>query len=118
MKKQIRAIIIATIVTCVILISCACAIPAQAERPEFYPKLTVVVDSIRIDSHLWVVDCRDKDGNIWSFFDDEGTWARGDIANLLMMTINENEEEDELVEIYWEGFTEYPDEYFMVIGWK
>ena len=67
MKKQIRAIIIATIVTCAIIISCAYAMPAQAESAElehgeFYPKLTVVISSVRIDTGLWVIECQDMYG--------------------------------------------------------
>ena len=107
MKKQIRAAIIATIITCIIIISSSFAMPAFAEdRGEFYPKLTIVVSSVKIDSQLWVVDCKDKNGNIWSFFDDEGVWKQGDIINLLMWKMGENEKEDEILEVYWEGYTD------------
>ena len=107
--KGIKACIIATIITIIIICSCAYAIPAQAEagsRPEFYPKLTIVVKVISVSNDLWIVECRDKDGHIWTFYDDELTWSKGDIANLLMWAINENKEEDEIIEVYWEGYTE------------
>ena len=117
--KEVKTIIIATIITCLIIISTAFALPAQAEsRPEFYPRLTVVVNSTRIESHTWVVECQDKEGNRWAFFDDVGTWSRGDIANLLMWAITDKEEEDEIVEVYWEGYTENIESYFRLMGWR
>ena len=115
MKKQIRAAIIATIITIIILVSCAYAMPVLAERPEFYPKLTIVTSSVRIESRLWVVDCRDKEGNIWSFFDEEGIWKQGDIANLLMWATSENEKEDEIVEVYWAGYTDDMITFFQIM---
>ena len=123
MKKQIRAIIIATIITCAIIVSCAYAMPVQAEAAElghgeFYPKLAVVVSSVRIDTGLWVVDCQDRTGNVWSFFDDEGTWVIGDIANLLMWDLGEREEDDEIVEVYWEGYTENLESFFKTLEWR
>ena len=118
MKKQIRTIIIATIITVCIIIGCAHAMPASAESADYYTKLTVVVAHTRIDSHLWVVDCRDKNGNIWCFLDDEGTWEQGDIANLLMFRLNENKEDDEIMEVYWEGFVKDIPIFLQVIGWR
>lgn len=118
--KEVKVVIIATIVTVLILVSTAFALPAKAEadRGEFYPKLTVVVSSVRIDTGLWVVDCRDQEGNKWSFFDDEGTWEYGDIANLLMWNMGEREEDDEIIEVYWEGYTENIEMYCKIMGWK
>ena len=118
--KEAKTAIIATIITIMILISCACAMPAYAEqeRGEFYPRLTVIVASTRIDTRLWVIDCRDKDGNVWSFFDDEGTWEKGDIANLLMWNMGEQEEDDEIIEVYWEGYTENVTEWLQMEGWR
>ena len=49
--KGIRAAIIATIVTCLIIVSCAYAMPACAEA-ECLPKLTVVVSKLQIGSKL------------------------------------------------------------------
>ena len=116
--KEVKIAAIATIITICLILSCAYAMPAHAEnRPEFYPKLTVVAHTIRIEDHLWVVECQDKDGNIWGFYDDEHTWAEGDIANLLMMTVNEKEEEDEIVEVYREGYTENITEWLQNNGW-
>lgn len=74
---------------------------AELEHGEMYSKLTVVIESTKIDD-LWLVSCRDREGNVWAFWDDEGNWAYGDIANLLMWDL----EEDEIIEVYWEGYTE------------
>ena len=119
--KQTKIIIIATIVTIIIMLSCAYAMPAVAEvgdRGEFYPRLTVVVETEQIaDSGWWIVYCQDKDGNVWAFYDDEGTWDIGDIANLLMWNLSEHEEEDEIIEVYWEGYTENPSGFFSLEGW-
>ena len=115
MKKQIHATIIATIATIMIILSCAVAIPATAEvgdRGEFYPRLTVVVD--RIETKVY---CRDRDGNIWVFFDEEEEWEEGDIANLLMWKKDIHENHDEIVEVYWEGYTENVEGFFSLEGW-
>ena len=118
MKHPIRISIIAVIITCIIIISFSFIIPASAEdRGEFYPKLTVVFESEKIGD-CWIVYCIDKSQNIWSFFDDEGIWAPGDIANLLMWNMGEREEEDEIIEIYWEGHAENLEMFFHVIEWR
>lgn len=118
MKKLIRTTIIATIITIITILSCACAIPANAETSDnYYNKLSVVINKTRIESNTWVIDCRDKNGNIWSFLDDEGTWSKGDIANLLLYRINENEKDDEVMEVYWEGYTDNLKMFFQIMGW-
>ncbi len=120
MKKTMRTAIIATAVTIIILLSCAYAIPAGAEkadRGEFYPKLAVVTKTEQL-GRLWLVSCEDKEGNIWAFYDDEGTWQVGDIANLLMWNLGEREEDDEIIEVYWEGYTENVESFFHVTNWR
>lgn len=118
--KEIKTATIATIITIMILISCACAMPAYAERPEFYPLLTIVVSTDNT-GETYCVNCRDKEGNIWSFYEypeDGEKWARGDIANLLMMTIDDIHENDQIVEVYWEGYTENVTEWLQMEGWR
>lgn len=120
--KQTKLIIAATIITIIIMLSCAYALPAVAEvgnRGEFYPRLTVVVEKEQIaDTGLWVIYCQDKNGNVWGFYDDEGEWNIGDIANLLMWNMSEREEEDEIIEVYWEGYTENPTGFFSLEKWR
>lgn len=120
--KQTKVIIAATIATVIIMLSCAYAIPATAEVCDhggLYPRLTIVVEKEQMaDSGLWVIYCQDRDGNVWAFYDDEGEWNVGDIANLLMLSVNEHEEEDEIIEVYWEGYTENPAEFFSLEGWR
>lgn len=113
MKKAIT-IIIAIVALCMI----AAATAEVGDRGEFYPRLTVVVEREQIaDTDLWVIYCQDKDGNVWTFYDDEGEWNVGDIANLLMWNVGECEEEDEIIEVYWEGYTENPIGFFSLEGW-
>lgn len=121
MKKQVRAIIIATIITIITIVSCAYAMPVHAEgitSEDYYGKLTVVVGRTQLESHLWVIECKDKDGEIWTFLDDEGTWARGDIVNLLMFRISENTKNDEAQDAIWEGHTDDLEMFFQVMGWR
>ena len=119
--KEVKAVIIATIITCLIIVSTAFALPAQAEsRPEFYPRLTIVV-SIDDSNDTYCVNCLDKDGNIWSFYayhEDGEEWAEGDIVNLFMMTIDEIEENDQVIEVYWEGYTENITQWLQMNGWR
>ena len=107
MKSTIKTIIIATIITAVIMISTAFAMPASAEvgdRGEFYPRLAVVTAYERIgDTDLWVIVCTDKDGGEWEFFGEAEDAHIGNIYNLLMWNMGEREEEDEIVEVYYEG---------------
>jgi len=118
--KELRISIIATIIAALIICSCACAMPAKAAavRPEFYPKLTIAVSCTAIDPDFRVIDCIDREGKKWSFFDDEGIWQEGDIVNLLMWALNENEEEDEIVEVYWEGHTDNITNWLQTEGWR
>lgn len=119
MKNTIKTITIATIVTIVIMLSCAFAMPASAEdeRKEFYPKLTIVVDTEQASAELWIITCEDRTGNLWAFYDDAGEWNVGDIANLLMWNVGEREEEDEIIEVYWEGYTDNLKIFFQTIAW-
>lgn len=119
--KEIRACAIATALTVAILIACAFTLSASAEvgnRGEFYPRLTVVVETEQIANNFWTVTCEDKDGNLWMFYDDEGTWEPGDIANFLMWNMGECEEDDEIIEVYWEGYTEDITFWMHENGWR
>lgn len=111
-------------ITCICIFALFACFPVEAERAaaqeraelghgEMYPKLTVVIESTKIDD-LWLVSCRDREGDIWAFWDNEGTWAYGDIANLLIWDI----EEDEIIEVYWEGYTENVQLFFQTMGWR
>lgn len=117
--KQTKIIAIATIITIIIMLSCAYALPASADHGEFYPRLTVVVEKEQTaDRGSWVIYCQDRNSNVWAFYDNEGVWNVGDIANLLMWNVGENEEEDEIIEAYWEGYTKNPAGFFSLEGWR
>ena len=64
---------ICTILTLVIIIACGCAMPADAEG---FPLTAEVINSERVTSEVWRVDCSAEDGNVWSFFADED-WTVG-----------------------------------------
>lgn len=115
MKKITAIIIIAIIALCAI----ATATAKVKSRCEFYPRLTVVVEKERlVNTGVWIIYCQDKSGNVWAFYNDEGEWNVGDIANLLMRNVGEREEEDEIIEVYWEGYTEDPAGFFPLEGWR
>ena len=127
MKNTTAARIIA--IVCVILLSVAILLPAQAERAaaaeraenghgEFYPKLAIVVGLTILDEDCTIITCEDMQGELWSFYDDEQEWMEGDIVNLLMWDIGETEEKDEIVEIYWEGYTDNIESFFQVVNWR
>jgi hypothetical protein len=105
--KTTKIITIATAITCAIIIACSVALPACAEvgdRGEFYPRLAVVTGYERIgDTDLWVIDVTDKDGMVWSFYGEEEDAHIGIMFNLLMWNMGEREEEDEIIEVYYEG---------------
>lgn len=109
MKKQIRTIIIATIITITIIVGCAHAIPVHAENKnpktsEFYPKLTIVFDTEDNEKYR-IVQCIDTSRNIWKFFDNEFKWETGDIANLLMWNCNsQNPYDDKIINVIWEEY--------------
>ena len=104
--KTTKTITIATIITIVIILACSFALPACAEvgdRGEFYPKLTMVVGYQHVSADIWVIECMDKDGNIWSFYGEEEDAHIGTMFNLLMWNMGDAEEDDELIEAYYEG---------------
>lgn len=111
--KTTKIIIIATIITIMLICSVAYAMPAHAEDyGEFYPRLTVVVE---VEGNT--VICRDREGNLWEFFSDEHDWTCGDICNLLMWNVSDDATEHEIVEVYWEGYTENIDMFFLFNNW-
>ena len=80
--KKITAIIIT------IIIACACALPG-------YERIG--------DTDMWIIDCTDKDGRVWSFYGEEEDAHIGIMFNLLMWNMGEAEEDDEIIEVYYEG---------------
>lgn len=121
--KQFRIAIIATIITSLILVSCALAMPAQAEAApitseDYYGKLVAVTNSTQLEISTWVVRCKDKDGNYWHLLNDTGDLHCGDILTLLMFRLNDNKEDDECMEYMYEGHTDNLEMFFDVMGWR
>lgn len=99
MKKTI-----ATIITIIALLTIATATAEIGDRGEFYPRLAVVTAYERIgDTDLWVITCTDKDGAEWSFHGEREDAHIGNVFNLLMWNMGEREEDDEIIEVYYEG---------------
>lgn len=114
-----KTTIIAVILTCVLLVSCACALPASAEeRGESYPRLTIVTVTVLLPTDYQLVVCRDRDGNLWEFYSEEKEYSEGDIVNLLMWNMGDKPEYDEVMEVYWEGHTENIELWLKVNGWR
>lgn len=105
--KTTKIITVATAITMAIIIACSFALPAVAEvgdRGEFYPRLAVVTGYERIgDTDLWVIEVTDKDGEVWNYYGEEEDAHIGLMVNLLMWNMGEREEDDEIIEVYYEG---------------
>lgn len=105
--KTTKIITIATALTIALILSFSFIVPASAEigdRGEFYPLLTVVTAYEQIgNTDLWVISVTDKDGRVWDFYGEEEDAHIGNIYNLLMWNMGEREEDDEIVEVYFEG---------------
>ena len=104
--KTTKIITIATAITITLIALCGIA-TANAEvgdRGEYYPLLTVVTRYEQIgDTDLWLIDCTDRFGRVWSFYGEAEDAHIGYVYNLLMWNIGEAEETDEIVEVYHEG---------------
>lgn len=113
--KTLKICVIATMITALIMLSCAVAFSANAEEfGEFYPRLSVVVER-----HADTVICRDKDGHEWTFYCDESDeWEKGDLCNLLMWNNSTDITEHEIIDVYWAGYTENIDRYIHMNGWR
>lgn len=108
---------ITTIILTLALVFSVAYAEDMTDRGEFYPLLTIVVD--KDYSEQWpMVICEDKQGNMWSFYDDEDMWKIGDIANLLMWNMGGDIENDEVIEVYLEGHTDNLKMFFQTNGWK
>ena len=99
--KTTKIIIIATIITIAVIALCGAA-TATAEDG-YFPLLTAVVGTEKVGD-LYLITCKDKQGDLWSFFDEEEeAWHEGDLCNLLMKNTGDAEEDAEVVEAYHEG---------------
>lgn len=113
--KNLKAWTISLVVMVAVMLVCGYAC-GESDRGEFYPKLTIVVDCVELGG-LRYIACQDKEGNIWGFYDDNHEWKEGDIANLLMWNLGECEEDNEIIEVYWEGHSKNTEEFFNTVKW-
>ena len=101
--KTTKIIIIATIITIALITLCgiATATAEVGDRGEYYPLLTVVTGYEQIgDTDLWLIDCTDHFGRVWSFYGEAEDAHIGYVYNLLMWNMGEA---DEIIEVYHEG---------------
>ena len=102
--KTTKIAAIATIITIIVIALCGVATANAEDHGEFYPRLAVVTAFERLgDIDEWIIDCTDKDGNVWSFYGEKEDAHIGNIYNLLMWNMGEAEEDDEIIEVYYEG---------------
>ena len=99
--KTTKIIVIATAVTLALILACGIA-TADPDHGEFYPKLAVVTSWETIGEGLTLVTCMDRNGALWGFYADPDSYHVGDLLNLLMWNLGEAEEDDEIVEVYFE----------------
>ena len=101
--KTTKIIVIATIITIALIALCgiATATAEVCDRGEYYPLLTVVTGYEQIgDTDLWLIDCTDHFGRVWSFYGEAEDAHIGYVYNLLMWNTGEA---DEIIEVYPEG---------------
>ena len=84
----------------------------SAHAESLYPRLCIV-----IEVYNGIVICQDKGGNLWAFYNEDDEWEVGDICNLLMDDNSDDITEHEIVEVFWEGYTENIDLFFVLNGW-
>lgn len=120
--KEAKICITAAIIACLIIVSCAYAMPVQAEAApvileNHYSKLVAVTAVTQLNTNLWIIECQDKNEMRWMFLDDERL-EEGDILTLLMSRQNENEEDDKCIEYTYEGHSQTIEDFFKVMGWQ
>ena len=97
MKRTIITVAIATFLTCAIIISCAYAMPAQAE-PATYNIMGIVVRVEPVFPGCEEIICKDANGETFGFFADEGDFEIGLITVVIFRDTLELEEEDEIID--------------------
>ena len=102
--KEFKAAIIAAIITCIILYSCAFALPANAEaEPESYKLMGVVVNVSCPFPGTEEVLVMDANGEVAGFYADPDDFHEGDVLVLTFIDLHEIEEEDELADVEYIG---------------
>ena len=97
--KTLKIATIATAITLALIALCGIA-TATAETADTYALTAVVTSWEKIgDTDLCIINCTTKDGNVWSFFDDEEYYRIGDVVVLTMWDVTAPEEEDEVIDV-------------------
>lgn len=110
--KTIKVAIIATIITVIIMISCAFAMPACAEElAPVYGRFAVVTET---DPAEDAVICMDTQGNLWSFFGID-TWEVGDLCTITFWNNGADITDHEVLDVMFEGHMS-PSKFEMIFG--
>ena len=99
--KTLKIATIATIITSVIMLSCAVAFPANAEElpNDFYEVRALITGWTRVGlTDTRIIECLDEEGNVWAFYDDEEYYTTWDVISLLMWKCTESKEDDEVID--------------------
>ena len=79
---------------------------AESLPEDCYILPTVVIGWDEVEENVFVIDCLDKEGNVWQFFNEGKEWAIGDLCDLVMWACSEEIEEHEIVDVVWTGYIE------------
>ena len=102
--KNLKTAIIATIVTALIIVSCAHAVPANAEDENVYqfPAIVTGIDFVKD-----VVTIVDDHGEEWEFYGAE-EWSVGNLVWVIVYSYGtETLEDDEIIDIEFQGVCDY-----------
>lgn len=98
--KTLKIAVIATIITSIIMLSCAVGFSANAEElpNNFYEIQALVIGWTRVGlTDTRIIECLDEEGNVWAFYDNEEYYTTWDVISLLMWKSTGAKEDDEIV---------------------
>ena len=110
--KTTKVAIIATIITVIIMISCAYAMSAYAEDlAPVYGRFAIIIE---LDPAEDAVICMDTQGNLWSFFEID-TWEVGDLCTITFWNNSANIADHEILDVMFEGHMSF-DKFKTIFG--
>ena len=99
--KTFVTCMIATFITCAIILGCAYAMPAQADTFDTYKVEGVVTEYHIAFPGVWEVVATTKDGDQFGWFADNDDGEYWHIGDLVLITMREcgREEDDEVMDV-------------------
>lgn len=118
--KGLKLIVVATLITIILLFSCALALTARAEESPYYdtiyPKLAIITKVTEKAVYF-----RDRDKITVKYYIDpydEDRLDVGDICTLLMYNSSINPKQHQIVYIRWEGYTSNVTKWIKSMKWR